>query len=498
MTPDYLGFAKLDQEKGSPFGRVLKGALSTYGEVQDLAQKTYATKAMPKKIEQEQKMGEQKITRGEQEIKAGELKLSRLPKELEQEESARTLDIQSKQTVLKYLPRGLQGKLTAQDLENIHQGLQNKIAGMSIEQMNDQIAQGELAKVYQARLDGEHPEAAQKQWELSRKKLAAHGVNAAALPEKLDDNVIAMGKAAHQQQQMASPLVQKLIELQAEYKGKGQLEEIKKAGAAQDAYDKKAAQVNAEYFEQKLPEQQKAARAVLSSVRNIRELVQKNEWAFGPQGVASGGLWFSPEAGEAIMEMNNIVANKLSGITGASRGGKMYLDFAKSLKTSKFDRPKTTYRLLNNLEAAGEILDEEANFGEYVASFGVRSQLQTVNSWDKFLASQNDFKDKKGNVMPGRANQWMKYFDEHPEDLPRGIHTKLADEGRPIAPAQAAGQVQQGLPTPPAPAPAGPALPNVQAQAPATTGAIAQIFGESGLTSPLLDVIPDFGKLLGG
>ncbi len=485
-TPNYLGFAELAAKTGTPFERMVKGALTTYGEVQDLKQKTYATSALPKKLEQEEQGRAQQLEKGATEAKY-------YPKQLEQEESARALDIAQKQTILKYLPRTLRGKITAQDLENIHQGLQNKISGMSIEQMNEQIAQGEFSKVYQARLDSDHPNAAQKQWELSRKKLAANGVDITALPEKLDDNVIAMGKAALQQQQIASPLVQKLIEIRAENAGKAHLEEIKQVGELQSAYDKRASALNAEYFEQELPDQQQTARSIIDRVRNVRNLVKNHEWSVGPVAGRAGEI-ATPEIGEAVMDMNTIVADMLGTIKGASRGGKMYIDFAKSMKPSQYDRPATLHRKLNNLEAVNEILDEEAKFGEYVSSFGVRSKSQVANSWDKFLESQN-FKDKKGNIVPGKANQWMQYFDQHPEDLPRGIHTRMADEGAPIAAPQPQVAAPQGAPQLPTPPPKAPVAPSAPAQGP-------QIFGVEGITSPLFNggIIPDFNpsKLLGG
>jgi len=422
MTPNYLGFAELEARKGgSPIMQALKTGLQTYGDVQDLIQKTRITQAQPKEIEQKLKRGEQEVKRGEQLLVKGELEAKFLPTQLQQEQTARQYEVETKRLLLKALPQDIRNKLSSQQLNNIHLGLQNKVASMSVDQLQEQVAQGELAKIYQTHLN--YPEGKDDQYQLSRKKLKHYGMD---LPENLDDSVIARAKSAYDTAQRMDPFNQAMAKIRLMNEGKVDVAELKKTNGAQSAFDKKAEGISAQWLEQDLPNAAATANDIKIQAQDMRNSVKENEWAYGPV-VGNVTKFALPFVNQADAKSLNIALDKLAATPGASRGTKALLSTIIRAKVSVSDPVSAIYGKLDDIEAATHITQQQLSFANMMRQNGITSKAQIEESWDKFLGSQK-FKDAHGKLRGELADTWDEYFTEHPEDLPQAAKQKMADD----------------------------------------------------------------------
>lgn len=420
-TPNYLGFLQATP-KQSPFQRALESGLQTYGDVQNLMAKTYATRAFPKEIEQEQKIKEQKITQGEQEIKQGEQKIAKgeleakyYPEQLEEEAESRRLLLQA-------LPKDISLRQHGTAIENLINESKLRAANLSENQLKENIANNELAKIYETHLN--YPDAKNDQYNISKKKLSAFGIS---LPEKMDDSTIAKAKYAYDQKQRLDPFNQSLARLRLINEGKVNVAEMKGANKQQSIFDKETEKATSNWIQKDLSNSADVANDLIRRATNIDESATKNAYAFGPI-IGPIAKQFVPAVNKADADAMNAVLDMLAKTPGASRGTKALLNALQASKVQVKDPLDSIHSKTNDLIFGGHLVQEELNFANQMIANGVLDKAQIQESWNSFLQSQN-FKDEKtGMYIPDKLTTWGQYFIEHPEKQPLALRQKAMDQ----------------------------------------------------------------------
>ncbi len=412
-TPNYLGFLKTAPKEG-PLQSAISGAMNTYGDVQKLMQQTELTQALPTQLEQQKKLGEQKLTEGEQAIAKGNLEAKYLPQQLEDEAQLRHLLVQS-------YPKDISLKQNAQELENILSGLKVQTGNMGVDQLKDQMRDAELSKIYETGLN--YKDALPDQLNISKKKLGSFGID---IPDQITPDLWAQAKRAHDTAQAMSPFTQKLTEITLKRQVDANIAQLKNANNMQKKFDETTGTDSANWFGKDLPTSVSAADDILRSSANLRNVVHKNEWAFGIG--TSRLLYLSDPQREAATDTANLQLDKYATTPGASRGSKALLTVVKESKVDRLnDSPETIYRKLNQIDFAGNLIKQESEFANTLRSkYGIIDKGQLENSWEKFTQSLLPLA-KEGKLMPDMAFQWSKYFSEHPEDLPYGVLQRVQD-----------------------------------------------------------------------
>lgn len=415
-TPNFLGFLQ-EAPKESPLERGIRGALQTYGDVQSLIQQTYKTRAMPKDIEQGQAL------KG-QEIQKGGLELQYLPEQLEQEAKTRQLMVDA-------LPKDISLRQSGAGLENAYKGLRNQAESASVDELHNQIAENELAKLYQTKIN--FPDQLQSQYKASRKTLIAHGADPETLPAELNDDILDRAHMSYstQQDKALLPLKNELAKIALQNKGKVDAEAAKQASAQQFSIDKDTQKASTKFFEEELPSSSGIGFDTQQTAQDMRRQVQKHEWVYSTSPLTGGLLalgakYKMPSVNQAAADSAELQLAKLAATPGASRGTKALLNKVAESKVSIYDPPEAIYNKLDKFETAGIIASEYSNFANLMKQNGIISKGQIQNSWDKFIEART-YIDKDGKYHPGESRNWRKYYQQHPDDLPEGIKQKTTD-----------------------------------------------------------------------
>jgi hypothetical protein len=378
-------------------------------------QQTYLTRALPTEIAQQQTLGQQKITEGQQAITKGDVEAKYYPGQLEDEAQLRHLLVQS-------YPKDISLKQNQEELENILSGLKIQTAKMGIDQMKDQMRDTELAKIYETGIN--YKDALPNQLNISKKKLSAFGID---LPDQITPDLWAQAKQAHDTAQAMSPFAQKLVEMNLKGQIDTNIAQVKKTNDEQKKFNDTMQTNSANWFTKDLPASVDASDDILRASADLRNDVNKNNWAFGP--IASRTFFLSDPQRQAATDTANLQLEKYATTPGASRGSKALLTVVKESKVDRYnDSPEVINNKLDQIDFAGNLVKQENDFANLMRTkYGIIDKGQIENSWEKFTQSLMPLA-KSSKLKPDMAFMWSKYFSEHPEDLPHGLLQQVQDD----------------------------------------------------------------------
>jgi hypothetical protein len=417
-TPNYLGFLQATP-KGSPLQAGLEAAFQGYGDVQKLMQTTYQTRAMPKAIEQEQTLEQQKIDKGALEAKY-------LPTQLEQEQTGRQQEIDTKQLLLKALPAEIRNKISAEQLENAIRGQTIKANNMSAQQNQDVYFSNKIATLRDLEQRGMSTDDVNSQYQNIRKQMISLGENPNSIPKTYDDTVKSIGDSAL----LNSPSAiekRKFDEELAKQSliNKGKIDEQKAKGLGDDpgykSFQTTEGKADSEYASSVNTASTTSGQAY-TALNSLYSLASQHPEYFGvASGKVSKGL--TDIGNRALTTAYDVVLKEaqteMKGASTAFRTTTMQ----KILLQGKpsVDQPYGAFleTIKRHLAEQGEAM-QQAKFVNWAENQGVRNRLQLENAWQDFRENSGVV-DAKGNYHPEVIGNWAQYFNDHPDRLPPAL-----------------------------------------------------------------------------
>lgn len=441
-VPSYLQYAAALPEQGA-LSTGIQAAEHTYGTLQEIQERQEQIKqaqmlnqALPGQIQREQKIQEQTITQGGQQIQEEQMKLAALPKDIQQRQMTNDDVLRQQKLLLDAMPMQIKQNLKSGDLQN------------AVADANLQVGQMQISDLKQAHFDNLLSEVhdlpdklKNKQYQTALSHGKAMKLDMSMYPTTYNPDAAKLVDAAY----VRTPAFGKVQKFRTDVymqnlKNKGLIDaaHAKNPDPEVTEFQKKAADADAKYLHEDLPNQVSAARDMLGNAKQMEQIINNDPNVFGAiRGGVSSRL--STAGSAAFSNAANMVLDRMGTLKGT--GNRMNMRIFQTIQASKPDPSKDTVGALRmkiaNMIALATSLDEYGKFASTMESrFGITNRNELDNAWDSFTSSTINF-DKTGNIS-GAENlkNWSQFYQNNPQYLPYSLQKKMGitPEQQPVQP----------------------------------------------------------------